>query len=173
MDKLTNRKPAGISTQGSQLPKDSQIALALTAMAANRRGEWDEKALEITTERLSRENFEDVMATLAVLGDTPRRDQEPSIPDTGTILLAVRAHSHPLRHLREIVSKLARNFGKTADEELLQLFQDVAGHRTDADLDVAYRTILRDENFKRMPTTGQFLDACGVLRVRRDGTKPE
>ena len=166
-------KASGTSLQGSKLSPTSKIALALTAMAAHRRGEWDKTTLELTADRLSKENFEDVIDVIGLLGDSPRKSGEPSIPDTGTILALVRDISHPLGHLRSIVRKLCEIFGKECTETLLESYRQVAGHRTDADLDAAYRTILRDETLTRMPSTGRFLEACGVLREYRDGTRPE
>lgn len=167
----TARRVTGISTPVSQLSNKSKIALALTTMALARRGEWGTAELELAAERLSRENFDDVIDGIAKISDTSRREGEAAIPDTGSLLLVIRSINHPLRHLREIVTKLAKGFGRAVDEELLQVYQDVAGHRTDADLDQAYATILRDETIKRMPTPGQFLEACGILRVRRDGSR--
>ncbi len=111
------------------------------------------------------------MQAISLISDTPRREGESAIPDTGMILLVARTISHPLRHLRELVIKIAKGYGRPVDEELLQAYQDAAGHRTDADLDAAYKTILKDETYTRMPTPGQFLAACGILRFYRDGRR--
>jgi hypothetical protein len=127
----------------------------------------------IVTERLSRENFDSVIQAIAFIADTPRRDGETAIPDTGTILLAARTISHPLRHLREVVTKIAKGYGRPVDEELLQAYQDAAGHRTDADIDKAYKQILSWGTGRRMPTPAEFREACGTLRVYRDGSRPE
>jgi hypothetical protein len=112
------------------------------------------------------------MAVIKTLGESPRREHETAIPDSGTILMAVRALNHPHRHLRGIVTQLARIFHETADEQFLLLYQQEAGHRTDADLDKAYAAIRGDETLKKMPTPGAFRSACGVPKVYRDGTRP-
>jgi hypothetical protein len=142
-------------------------------MAVHRGGQWEETGLAIVTERLSTEPFEDVIAVLREIGDRPRGEHETAIPNTGAIVQAVRAIRHPYRHLREIVTKLARIFGVDADEAFLTMYQEEAGHRTDEDLDKAYAAIRGDETLKRMPTPAQFRGACGVPKVYRDGTKPE
>ena len=130
-------------------------------------------AQEIVAHRLSTETFDDVIRVLSEIGDTPRRPGELAIPDTGTILLAVRSLKHPHRHLREIVTKLALIFGVTADEELLELYQQEAGHRTDEDLDKAFAAIRGDETLKKLPTPGAFRSACGIPTIYRDGSRPE
>jgi hypothetical protein len=138
-----------------------------------RGGEYSQATLTAFSEGLSKEPFEDVIATIQKIAESPRRDRETACPDFGTLLVVIRSIRHPQRHLRGIVAKLARIFGVTADEELLGLYEEVAGHRTDEDMDQAYQNILRDETLKRMPTPGQFLERCGVPKVYRDGTRPE
>ena len=112
------------------------------------------------------------MTVIAAIADSQRRGHEAAIPDTGTILQAVRAIRHPHKHLRAIVTKLARIFDVTADEDFLMLYQEEAGHRTDEDLDKAYKAIRGDDNLRKMPTPGQFRAACGIPRIYRDGTRP-
>ena len=171
-NRLTPPNRPGQLQPGKPLPPSSQIALALTAMAIHRGGQWEETALAIVTERLSTEPFEDVIAVLKEFGDRPRQDKEPAIPNTGTIVQAVRALHHPHKHLRDVVTKLARIFHETADEEFLMLYQEEAGHRTDADLDKAYAAIRGDETLKKMCTPAQFRSACGIPKVYRDGSRP-
>jgi len=40
-------------------------------------------------------------------------------------------------------------------------------------MDTAYRVLSQDETLKKMPTPAQFLAACGVPKIYRDGTRPE
>jgi len=119
------------------------------------------------------EPLEDVLTVIQSIADAPRRDRETACPDFGTLLTAVRSVSHPQRHLRGIVVRLARIFGVTPDEDLFTLFEEVVGHRTDEDMDKAYKELSRDENLRRMPTPGRFLAECGVPKIYRDGSKPE
>ena len=172
-NQMAVRRPTGLSKPQPPLSNESRIVLALAEMAIKRGGEMSQIAQDIVAQRLSTENFDDVIRILSEIGDTPRREHEPVIPDTGTILLAVRSLKHPHRHLREIVTKLARIFGVTADEELLELYQQEAGHRTDEDLDKAFMSLRGDELLKRMPTPGAFLAACGIKKINRDGSRPE
>ena len=155
-------------TQQQPLSNESRIVIALAQLAMMRGGEYSQTTLETFAAGLSKEPFDDVIATLQKIAESPRRDRETACPDFGTLLVAIRSIRHPQRHLRGIVAKLARIFGVTVDEELLSLYEEVAGHRTDEDMDQAYQNILRDETLKRMPTPGQFLERCGVLRKRRD-----
>lgn len=166
-------RPAAAMQPPENLSAKWQLVLALTEMAVMRGGEWSKEALKIYSAELLKENADDVFAALALLGRTARDPHEPAIPDMGTILKVAHSVNHPLRHLREIVTRLALVFDRPCDEDLLQVFQDAAGHRTDADLDNAYRHFTRSAFLSKMPTTGQFLEACGTLRVRRDGSKPE
>ena len=73
--------------------------------------------------------------------------------------------------LGEILSSLAEVFRYPLTDRAERAYVHTVGHRTDKDLNDAYRTVLRD--FKRMPTPSELLEACGILRVRRDGTRPE
>lgn len=150
-----------------------KIGLALAEMAILRGGEWSEAALTVFSERLSREPVELVLPVLQEITESPRRAHETALPDLGTILGLIRDRTHPLAHLRGIVRKLALIFGRTADEELLVLYQEEAGHRTDADLDKGYAAIRGDGALKKMPTPAQFRAACGIPKVYRDGTRPE
>ena len=129
--------------------------------------------LETFAAGLSKEPFEDVIATLQKIAESPRRERETACPDFGTLLVAIRSIRHPLRHLREIVGRLARIYGVTVDEETLAEYQAEAGNRTDEDLDKALGVLRGDETLKRMPTPAQFRAACGTPKVYRDGTRPE
>lgn len=71
------------------------------------------------------------------------------------------------------MTKIAKGYGRPVDEELLQAYQDAAGHRTDTDIDKAYKEILSNGTSRRMPTPSEFREACGILRVYRDGTRPQ
>lgn len=110
-------------------------------------------------------------AAIELIGNTPRAPYEPAFPEWGTLLIFVNDQSHPLKHLRQVIRKLAVNFGEQVTETMLENFQQIVGHRTDADIDIAAKSILRNENMTKMPTTGKFLAECGVLRVYRDGRK--
>lgn len=85
----------------------------------------------------------------------------------------MRRMNHPMKHLREIVTRLARAFGKEVDEDLLQAYQDAAGHRTDEDITKGYRALLENDELRYMPSPAQFRAACGIPKVYRDGTRPE
>ena len=173
-NQMAVRRPTGLSKPQPPLSNESKIVLALAEMAIKRGGEMSQIAQEIVAHRLSTENFEDVIRILNEIGDTPRHPGELAIPDTGTILLAVRSLKHPHRHLREIVSKLALIFGVTADEEFLELYEQEAGKRTDADLDKAFAILRGDASLKRMPTPAMFLAACwNPQTIYRDGSRPE
>jgi hypothetical protein len=138
-----------------------------------RGGEYSQETLETFAAGLSKEPFDDVILTLEKIAQSPRRDRETACPDYGTILLAIRSIRHPLKHLRDVVTRLARIYGVTVDEEMLAEYEAEAGHRIDADLDRALGVLRGDETLKRMPTPAQFRAACGTPKVYRDGSRPE
>lgn len=70
----------------------------------------------------------------------------------------------PLLTLSQIVARLAKVYGKTIDDDLLAAYFDGCGHRSLEDLNVAYKTIVRDDNQKFMPTPGQLRAACGYIK---------
>jgi hypothetical protein len=142
-------------------------------MAIKRGGEMSEMSLKVFSAGLSKEPFEDVIAALERIGNSPRRDHEPACPDYGTILLSVRSIKHPLARLRAIVGQLGRIFGVTVDEELLESYQVECGHRTDEDLEKGFKALLGDESLHRMPTPAQLRASCGIPKIYRDGKKPE
>ena len=129
--------------------------------------------LETFAAGLSTEPFEDVISVLRNIADRPRHQGETACPDFGTLLVAIRSIRHPLKRLREIVGALARIWHETADEQFLKLYEDAAGHRTDEDIERAYRALLEDDTLRRMPTPSQFRASCGIPKVYRDGTRPE
>ena len=173
MESRLVRKQTGQLMQSEPLSPKQQIIVALGTLALMRGGEYSQPTLTAFSEGLLTEPFEDVIATIQKIAESPRRDRETACPDFGTLLVAIRSIRHPQRHLRGIVAKLARIFGVTADEELLSLYEERAGHRTDQDMDTAYRVLSQDETLKKMPTPAQFLAACGVPKIYRDGTRPE
>jgi len=77
--------------------------------------------------------------------------------------------------LGEILYSLAETLGPasrfTLTDRALDAYVLTVGHRTDEDLNRAYRVILRANRF--MPSPSEFLDACGIPKVYRDGSKPE
>lgn len=79
--------------------------------------------------------------------------------------------SKPLLPLVEILLSLADVFKFNMTERAISAYSLTVAHRTDADLNTAYRKILRDSRF--MPTPAELADACGIMRERRDGSKPE
>ena len=159
--------------QSEPLSPKQQIIVALGTLALMRGGEYSQATLTAFSEGLLKEPFEDVIATIQKIAESPRRDRETACPDFGTLLVAVRSIRHPQRHLREIVCRLARIYGVIVDEEMLTEYEAEAGHRTDDDLDKALGVLRGDENLKRMPTPAQFRAACGIPKVYRDGTRPE
>jgi hypothetical protein len=168
---LVPKRPASL-TQHKPLSNESKIAIALGALALKRNGEYSAEQQDLYAAALSKEPFDDVIATIDAIAERPRRDHEAACPDLGSLLQAVRALHHPHKHLREVVTKLARIFHETADEDFLMLYQEEAGHRTDEDLDKAYKALRGDESLKRMCTPAQFRAACGIPKVYRDGTRP-
>jgi len=167
------RRQAGSLTQHELLSNESRIAIALGEMALKRNGEYSPEQQEVFAAGLSKEPFEDVLLIIDKIAESSRRDWETACPDFGTLLVAVRSIRHPLRHLREVVGRLARIFGVTVDEEMLESYQEEAGHRTDEDLDKAYAAIRGDETLKRMPRPAEFRAACGIPKIYRDGSNPE
>lgn len=167
------RKQAGSLIQQGPLSNESRIAIALGELALKRNGEYSPEQQEMFAAGLLKEPFEDVIATITKIAESPRRDRETACPDFGTLLVSVRSIRHPLRHLREIVGRLARIYGVTVDEEMLAEYEAEAGHRTDEDLDKALKVLRADETLKRMPTPAQFRVACGTPKIYRDGTRPE
>ena len=173
MESRLARKQTGQLMQSEPLSPKQQIIVALGTLALMRGGEYSQATLTAFSEGLLKEPFEDVIATIQKIAESPRRDRETACPDFGTLLVAIRSIRHPQRHLRGIVAKLARIFGVTVDEELLGLYEERVGHRTDQDMDTAYRVLSQDETLKKMPTPAMFLAACGVPKIYRDGTRPE
>lgn len=175
---IIKAKATGQLQQSKPLSLTSRLALALGAMAMSRGADPNPKVLEIYAEKFSRlpmdESHEaDIFAVINEYGDAPQLDHEKAFPDYGTLLLLIQERSHPFRHLRELVRKLARNYGAVPDAAMFELFEQAAGHRTDEDLDKGYLDILKFAETHRMPTAQQFLRACGIPRVYRNGTKPE
>ena len=155
------------------LSNESRIVIALAQLATMRGGEYSQTTLETFAAGLSKEPFEDVIATIQKIAESPRHCKETACPDYGTLLVAIRSLRHPLRHLRDVVGRLARIYGVTVDEEMLAEYEAEAGHRTDEDLDKALGVLRGDETLKRMCTPAQFRAACGTPKVYRDGTWPE
>ena len=73
--------------------------------------------------------------------------------------------------LGEILITLADVYRFPLTDRAADAYVHTVGHRTDEDLNTAYTYILR--NYKKMPTPCELLDECGVLRIRRDGSRPE
>jgi hypothetical protein len=165
------QRDLGLSKPWKQLSTKSKIAVALTALALKRHGEWSKKALHLFAAELSKLPVDSVLAVIEQIGSHPRYTGDSALPDYGTLLTLIRDVDHPLRHLREAVRKIADNFECGLTEERLELYVMVAGHRTDEDIDTAVSSILRSKYVTKMPTTGQFLEACGILRRRRDGKR--
>ena len=73
--------------------------------------------------------------------------------------------------LGEILLSLAEVFKYDMTDRALAAYTFTLQHRTDEDLNKAYRTALRELRF--MPKPAELLEACGILRIRRDGTGPD
>lgn len=168
-------RATGLSTTSnpSYSPNQTLLMAVLAETAILRDAEASPAYLHSMTVRLSRENGKEVLSALKIIAERERHQGESALPTLGMVLKEMRRQSHPHKHLREIISKLAEGFGQEANEEMLTLYQDTAGHRTDEDLDRAYRVLREDENLRRMPSPGAFLAACGIPMVYRDGSKPE
>lgn len=65
----------------------------------------------------------------------------------------------------EIVQNLADVFRVNLTAGAMSAYVLTVGHRSSEDLNKAYRQILRDARF--MPTPGDLLDACGILKESR------
>ena len=76
-----------------------------------------------------------------------------------------------LRSLPEILYGLAEVYKFNMTERALEAYMVTVGHRTDEDLNKAYKEILRQARY--MPTPAELLEQCGPLKLRRDGTRPE
>jgi hypothetical protein len=76
-----------------------------------------------------------------------------------------------LLKLKDILLNLADVFKFEMTERAMSAYVLTVQHRTDEDLNRAYREVLRDSKF--MPKPSELLEACGILRVRRDGSRPE
>ncbi|MDE2102772.1 MAG: hypothetical protein KGL39_36345 [Patescibacteria group bacterium] len=160
--------------QSQKQPPTLQLVLALGAMALKRGADPIPKTLEIYAESMVRSfDLADCLAVIEQVADAPQGDREKAFPDYGTLKMLIEERHHPLRHLREIVRKMALNFGVRVTPEMLQNFEQFCGHRTDEDLDHALEQVMRSATITKMPTTGQFRDACGIMRVRRDGKQPQ
>lgn len=150
---------------------------ALTEMAIWREAEPGPDYLTATSLQLSKEpSLELVLRAVRSIGRTERREGESALPSLGRILREMRSIAAedanlPFRHLRGLVRKMAVNFGVEPSDDLLQCWQDLFGHRTDADLDEGYKSVMRNPELKRMPTTGQFQSILPLLKMRRDGTR--
>lgn len=167
----TNLGKIAQSTQLSRPQKVLGLVMALGAMALLRGADPNPKTIELYAERVLEYPETDVLAVIQRLGDDPMGAHEKAFPDFGTIRLMVEERQHPLRHLRSLVRALAENFGERPTPLMFENFETICGHRTDEDLAKAYRQIMRSD-VKRMPTAGQFLAACGILTINRDGSKP-
>ena len=73
--------------------------------------------------------------------------------------------------LGEILYGLAEVFGFAMTDRARDAYIATVGHRTDEDLNRAYLTVLRESRF--MPRPADLLDACGIPKSFRDGSKPE
>jgi hypothetical protein len=161
-------------TPREKLLRTSQLVTALTAMALSRGADPSGKTLELFAERLSQlPDQASVDAVIAEYGDTPQAEREKAFPDYGTLLLLIEDRTHPLRVLRTAVRVLANNYGVVVTPALIQSFESYVGHRTDEDIEKALTDIMKFRESTRMPTTAEFLRACGIPKVYRNGSKPE
>ena len=76
-----------------------------------------------------------------------------------------------LLSLGEIIYGLAEVFGFNMTDRARDAYIATVGHRTDDDLNRAYLSVLRDSRF--MPRPSDLLEACGIPKSYRDGSKPE
>ena len=74
-----------------------------------------------------------------------------------------------LLSLSDILLSLGEVFRFNMTERAMAAYTLTVGHRTDRDLNKAYRQVLRTAKF--MPTPERLLEECGELKVRRDGTR--
>ena len=71
----------------------------------------------------------------------------------------------------DILYGLAEVFGFNMTVRARDAYIATVGHRTDEDLNRAYLSVLRDSRF--MPRPSDLLEACGIPKSYRDGSKPE
>jgi hypothetical protein len=76
-----------------------------------------------------------------------------------------------LLSLGEILLSLADVFRFHMTERAMNAYVLAIGYRTDADLNFAYKKLLRTAI--HMPKPSDILDACPVMTQRRDGSRPE
>ena len=73
--------------------------------------------------------------------------------------------------LGDILHGLAEVFKFDMTERAENAYIATVGHRTDEDLNKAYLSVLRTMRF--MPRPADLLDACGIPKQFRDGSRPE
>ena len=76
-----------------------------------------------------------------------------------------------LLSLAEILYGLADTFVFNMTDRVLDGYIRTVGHRTDEDLNRAYLKVLRECRY--MPRPAELLEACGMPKSYRDGSKPE
>lgn len=172
---LTRQKPTQLQARSgtSYTAEQEQILKALAAAVIFRGASADESYLDPMTRRLSKERIDLVLDALKRIGEAEREEGEPALPSLGRILRgigAVAERERPDAYLRSLVRKMASNWNAEPD---LEMWTEICGHRTDADMDTAFRTLMRDDSIRRMPSPAMFLQACGVMKERRDGNPVE
>ena len=147
---------------------------ALTQMAVLRDAIPTKPYLHSLAVELSKENVSLTMQAIRRVGRQEREDGETSLPSLGRLLREMRAiedETHPLRVLRSMVRRLAAAYGKRTTPEMLQVWEETCGHRTDEDLEVGYKALLRELSREHMPRPGELIQRCPIFKIRRDGSK--
>lgn len=83
--------PTQTSKHSESLSPLTRIKLALTQAAMLRGAKLDPETISLYSARLAREPFDDVIAALEKLGEMPREDFEPALPEMGALLAMVRS----------------------------------------------------------------------------------
>lgn len=170
MENELTPQQANTTAQHSTRPSDTetQIMAALVLMATERDGKASREYLKAIAAQLSREPLDEVLQAIGTLGRTERRQGETALPSLGRILREIAEQNHPHRFLRESVRKMAALFQQEVTPELMAVWEDTFGHRTDEDIKAAYDQVIRESELRRMPTTGTFLSVMPTMRRRRE-----
>ena len=160
--KLTNSK-----TLSAEQQKTSDLLQSLTQMSLLRGATPTKEQLKLYAQMLTSYPLEPVLQVLKQIGETEREEGKPAFPEYGRIKSLIEEEIHPLKVLRRCVRKLARIFGETPSEEMMEAFELVCWHRIDADIEQAYADLIRDRGTRKMPIPSELLQSCGPLRKSR------
>ena len=175
---IRKQNPTGqLQTYVNYSAEQTQILAALAQMGVLRDTEAGKGYLHSMTVALSKENsLPLVLQALEKISRTERLVGETGLPSLGTILRVMREiaeESSPLKHLHDTVRQIAAVWHQPCTYDLLAAWDRVFGNRTDADIDKAFAWVMRNGDLRRMPTTGDFFAVMPLMRVDREGKRPQ